>query len=324
MNLKISVIIPIFNVRSYIDECLQSVLNQSYDNLEIILVDDGSTDDSPIICDNYAKEYSNIKVIHKQNGGLSDARNVGIKMATGDYILFLDADDFWNDDLAVQKLTDRIMLTKADLLNFSFVKYYEDTKKYVSYFKNVEPLSEELDERERKQILLDNNLYIASAWNKLIKKSLFDAGDLFFKRGIFSEDIDWCLRLLIKAEKVDFICENFYCYRQRSGSITHTITDKKCNDLADNIINCVNIVKQSPIMQDELLKYVSYQYGTFFITQALANHYQKENIERLSYYKWLLKYHGTNRKLSILYIMTSILGYTISCKLIRFFIQIRR
>lgn len=322
--MKISVIIPIYNVGFYLQECVNSVIKQTYKNLEIILVDDGSTDECPNICDTYAKQYSNVKVVHKQNGGLSDARNVGILNSTGDYLLFLDADDFWKDSTAVQSLVDRINLTHADLLNYSYIKYYEDLKKYINYFEDMEPLPLEFNKLESIQYLLDNNLYIASACNKLIKKSLFEDGNLYFVKGIYSEDIDWCLRLLIKAESIDFICENFYCYRQRSGSITHTINDKKCHDLTNNILKCFSMVNKSESLQDVLYKYVAYQYGTFFITQAVAENYQSECINELSKYKWVLKYHSNNKKLIILNIMVTLFGYKLSCKIIRFFIRLRR
>lgn len=322
--MKISVIIPIYNVGFYLQECVNSVIKQTYKNLEIILVDDGSTDECPNICDTYAKQYSNVKVVHKQNGGLSDARNVGILNSTGDYLLFLDADDFWKDSTAVQSLVDRINITHADLLNYSYIKYYEDLKKYINYFENLEPLPLDFNKLESIQYLLDNNLYIASACNKLIKKSLFEDGDLYFVKGIYSEDIDWCLRLLIKAESVDFICDNFYCYRQRSGSITHTINDKKCHDLTNNILKCFSLVNKSESLQDVLYKYVAYQYGTFFITQAVAENYQSECINELSKYKWVLKYHSNNKKLIILNIMVTLFGYKLSCKIIRFFIRLRR
>lgn len=322
--MKISVIIPIYNVGFYLQECVNSVIKQTYKNLEIILVDDGSTDECPNICDTYAKQYSNVKVVHKQNGGSSDARNVGILNSTGDYLLFLDADDFWKDSTAVQSLVDRINLTHADLLNYSYIKYYEDLKKYINYFEDMEPLPLEFNKLESIQYLLDNNLYIASACNKLIKKSLFEDGNLYFVKGIYSEDIDWCLRLLIKAESIDFICENFYCYRQRSGSITHTINDKKCHDLTNNILKCFSMVNKSESLQDVLYKYVAYQYGTFFITQAVAENYQSECINELSKYKWVLKYHSNNKKLIILNIMVTLFGYRLSCKIIRFFIRLRR
>ena len=324
MDLRISVIIPVFNIEQYVKIAVESVLCQTYKNLEIILVDDGSTDTSAGICDLISQEYHQVKVIHKSNGGLSDARNVGIDNATGDYILFLDGDDFWNDINAIERLVKRVSLSHVDILNFSYIKYYEDTNEYHEYFYNISPCPLNLTKNDRKKYLLDHNLYIASACNKLIKKSLFKDGDLYFVNGIYSEDIDWCLRLLIKAESVDFICENFYCYRQRSGSITHTINDKKCHDLTNNILKCFSMVNKSESLQDVLYKYVAYQYGTFFITQAVAENYQSECINELSKYKWVLKYHSNNKKLIILNIMVTLFGYKLSCKIIRFFIRLRR
>lgn len=324
MNITISVIIPIYNVGVYLEECMNSVIDQTYEYKEIVLVDDGSTDNSPEICDYYVSKYNYIKVIHKQNGGLSDARNVGIKNSNGDYLLFLDADDFFNDKFAIQKLVDRINLTHADLLNFSYIKYYEDLNKYDNYFEDLEPLPLELSKTKSIKYLLNNNLYIASACNKLVKKSLFEDDCLYFVKGIYSEDIDWCLRLLIKANKPDFVCENFYCYRQRSNSITHTINDKKCQDLTNNILNCFSIVEKNDSLKDSLYRYVSYQFGTFFITQALAENYQSECINKLSKYKWVLKYQSNNKKLIVLNIMVTLFGYKLTCKIIRLFIKLRR
>lgn len=324
MNIKISVIIPVFNVEQYINYAVESVLSQTYKNIEIILVDDGSIDNTSILCDKLSEKNKQIKVIHKPNGGLSDARNCGIDNATGDFILFLDGDDYWNDKEAVEVLVKRVSKSQADILNFSYIKYYEDTNQFIKYFDDIPNCPLDLPKKERKKYILDNNLYIASACNKLIKKSLFEDGDLYFIKGIYSEDIDWCLRLLIKAESVDFICENFYCYRQRSDSITHTINDKKCHDLTNNILKCFSMVNKSESLQDVLYKYVAYQYGTFFITQAVAENYQSECINELSKYKWVLKYHTNNKKLIILNIMVTLFGYKLSCKIIRFFIRLRR
>lgn len=323
MNIKVSVIIPVFNVEQYVNYAVESVLSQTYKNIEIILIDDGSTDESPILCDQLSERNNQIKVIHKTNGGASNARNTGIDNATGDYILFLDADDFWNDNTAVEKLVKRVSKSHADILNFSYIKYYEDINQYQKYFDNIINCPLDLSKEDQKKYILDHNLYIASPCNKLIKRNLFD-NDLYFIKGSYSEDIDWCLRLFIKAESVDFICENFYCYRQRSDSVSHTINDKKCRDLTNNILNCFSIVNKNESLKDSLYKYVAYQYGTFFITQALAENYQSNCIDELSKYKWVLKYHSNNKKLIILNIMVTILGYKLSCKIIRFFIRLRR
>lgn len=316
--MKISVIVPIYKVEEYIENCIKSVLEQSYRDVELILVDDESPDSSPSICDMYAKRDKRIRVIHKKNGGLSDARNAGMKIACGDYIAFLDGDDFWDDTEALSRLVERLNITKADVLNFSYKKYYEDTGKKVPYFENISamPINNKTKNKQL-EYLTGQGLYIASACNKLIKREVLTQ-ELEFKKGIFSEDIEWSARLLIYANTMDFICENFYCYRQRSGSITHTLDDKKCEDLCNNIIGCMKLIELSD--KDEKLyieRYTAYQYGTFFMVQAKTQNNVRDCIECLANYKWILSYHCGNKKLLILHLFCKILGYKTTCKLIR-------
>ena len=121
-------------------ECVDSVLGQNYPNFEVILVDDGSPDRCGTICDEYARRDNRVKVIHKENGGLSDARNAGLAVASGDYVLFLDSDDYWKDSGVLGRLAERISLTNADLLNFSYRKYYEDTGKSEPYFSETQAM----------------------------------------------------------------------------------------------------------------------------------------------------------------------------------------
>ncbi len=317
-ELKISVIIPVYQAEKYLDECVQSVRCQTYENLEIILVDDGSRDSSPRMCDEYAASDPRIRVIHKENGGLSSARNAGVAVAEGDYILFLDSDDFWNDSEAISSLADRIGKTEAQVLNFSYVKYFEDTGEMQPYFKNIPSMPEAIkDRRGQWSYLFGRGLCIASACNKLIRRSLL-TDDLKFRPGVYSEDIEWCLRLFCKAESMDFICENFYCYRQRRDSITHTIDDKKCRDLCDNILHCFRICEEAPEdIRQELYRYLAYQFGTFFMVQAKAENFQTECIRELIPYARVLKHHGKNRKLLGLRTATVILGMPNTCKLIR-------
>ena len=113
MQPLISVIVPIYKVEQYLSECVDSILQQSYENLEVILVDDGSPDSCPEICDRYAVTDNRIKVIHKPNGGLSDARNTGLKAATGEYILFIDSDDYWIDKNAIKKLIEKLVNSRT-------------------------------------------------------------------------------------------------------------------------------------------------------------------------------------------------------------------
>jgi len=318
-NLKISVIIPVYNVSKYLHQCVNSVLTQDYKNLEVILVDDGSTDESPKICDNYVSEYPDIiKVIHKSNGGLSDARNAGIHESSGDYVAFLDGDDFWNTEIPLSSLADRVSQTNADVLNFSYAKYYEDIDKTESYFPQMSsmPTSAKCKDEQLK-FIFDNNYYIASACNKFIKRDLLD-DELFFEFGAYSEDVEWCLKLLLKAKSFDFIALDFYYYRQRANSISHTINDKKCNDLCKHIIECIKLSQNSSTdIKKYLYNYSAYQFGTFFIVQALAENKQKDCIDKLKSYTYILSHNNGNKKLVVLNILCKLLGYKITCKMIR-------
>ena len=315
---KISVIIPVYQVEKYIRETVNSVLDQSYGNLEVILVDDGSFDGSPLICDEFEKKDDRVKVIHKENGGLSDARNAGIKCASGDFVLFLDGDDYWDDPYAIEKLVKRLNESKADVLNYSYKKCYEDTGEEIPYFDHLEAMPLSLKSKyERIDYLTKNHLYIASACNKLIKRELFD-GELLFRKGVYSEDIEWCLKLMLKAESMDFICENFYCYRQRSDSISKTINNKKCEDLCNNILRCFDLCKDiDPLLKEYAYRYIAYQYGTFYKNQAISEHKADECIEKLKPYSWILKYHCNNKKLMGLNIVSKIFGFKRTCNMIR-------
>ena len=172
--MEISVIIPVYRVESYLAECVDSVLGQNYPSFEVILVDDGSPDRCGTICDEYARRDHRVKVIHKENGGLSDARNAGLAVASGDYVLFLDSDDYWKDSGVLGRLAERISLTNADLLNFSYQKYYEDTGKSESYFSETQAMPHPLALPEQLGWLTDRGLYIASACNKMIRRELLE------------------------------------------------------------------------------------------------------------------------------------------------------
>ena len=111
-SVKFSIIVPVYKVEKYLERCINSILSQTYRNFELILVDDGSTDNCPRICDEYVKSNNRINVIHKKNGGLSSARNAGIDRSTGEYIIFVDSDDYWNSNHALQKIVEALVLCK--------------------------------------------------------------------------------------------------------------------------------------------------------------------------------------------------------------------
>lgn len=211
----ISVVIPVYNVEMYIDKCVDSVINQTYKNLQIILVDDGSTDASGKLCDELAKKDNRITVIHKKNGGLSSARNAGIDIAKGKYISFLDSDDFI-DSTTVEKCVQRLKNNNADIVVFNRYNYYENGTKTLRY-----KIIEEDLVMDSEQAIYEMNSYKnfdMSACCKMFKTTLFKK--IRFPLGKISEDFYIMYLLFDKAKKIIYISEPLYYYLQRTGSIS--------------------------------------------------------------------------------------------------------
>ena len=212
MSKLISVIIPVYNVEKYLEKCVQSVINQTYKNLEIILVDDGSTDSSGKMCDEISKTDSRIKVIHKKNGGISDTRNAALKIATGDYFGFVDSDDYIASDM-FETLCNLLENNNSDISIVSFYEFYKNKLIGVRDSKNLENLSK-LD--AIKELLIDSKIQ-SYTWNKLFKRELFN--DLEFPVGKNFEDIATTLLLFERANKVTLLEEPKYYYVRRDDSI---------------------------------------------------------------------------------------------------------
>ena len=317
-HLLVSVIIPVYKVEEYLKQCVDSVLNQTYRYLEVILVDDGSPDNCPRICDLYAEQDQRVQVVHQNNSGASGARNTGLNIATGDYVVFLDGDDFWDDTEALERLINRVKKTKPDVLNYSYKKYYEDSEKEIPQFENIAPRPVELiEKKEQLDYITRNFLYIASPCNKLIRTKILSK-NMQFEEGKSSEDVEWCAKLLCEAESFDFVCENFYCYRQRATSTTHTMQEKACIDLASNILGCMKIAEhEKKEVREYIYRYTAYQLATFVAVQAIATVCPPECIENLKPYQWLFSYHGKNRKVTCLYIANKVLGFKNLCRIVR-------
>ena len=241
---KISVIIPVYKVEQYLDKCVESVINQTYKNLEIILVDDGSPDNCPKMCDEWAKKDNRVKVIHKKNGGLSDARNVGIENATGTYIAFLDSDDYF-DPTYCKTLHNLISKNSADVastyLNFVY-ENEEDAKQH------EQPIIEQKDEVVVEGIevikLLFNppTPYFVMA-QKMYKKEIFN--NLRFTLNRLHEDDFLYYQVLAKTKKLVYTTKPLYNYLQRSGSIMHTRKDKSFIDFHDAYIEKTKFIEEN-------------------------------------------------------------------------------
>lgn len=232
MKNKISIIIPVYKVEKYLDKCVESVVNQTYKNLEIILVDDGSPDKCPQMCDEWAKKDKRIKVIHKENGGLSDARNKGLDMATGDYIMFLDSDDYVSMQIC-EKLLDLSLKNNADISMCGFAEFYEDEDLLVVDTNcNTMVLN-------RTQII--NQIYkptinlLMTAWAKLYKKEIFE--DIRYPVGKLHEDEFVIHQVIYKANTFAHTTEKLYYYLKRRESITAVKKQKNITDVLEAFKN---------------------------------------------------------------------------------------
>lgn len=227
MNELVSIIIPVYNIENYLEECINSVEIQTYKNLEIILVDDGSSDKSRELCDEYAIKDDRVKVIHKKNGGLSEARNVGIETATGEYLYFLDGDDVI-PTCAIEKLLNACENTCADVA-FSGMKQFFD--EVPAPHQNVENSVTVLDKTEaiRRMLLNDGCGHEAPA--KLYKKIIWENES--FPKGKLYEDYATLYKIISRCKKIVILEENLYWYRIRKSSIMHSEIMQKNMQLLD-------------------------------------------------------------------------------------------
>lgn len=217
---KISVIVPVYNVEKFLSQCIESIINQTYRNIEIILVDDGSSDGCGRICDAYAEKDNRVRVIHKTNGGPSVARNVGIKAATGEYMAFVDSDDFIFPHM-YEVLYKRIVKDKSDMV-FCNIFYVDEDGKSITKRNQSLPVKEGVFSP---QIILNDMVQpdfapYTAAWNKLYKRKLFE--DVLFPDGKLIEDAFIAHIIIDKCCTISGVREALYCYRQRSESIMNT------------------------------------------------------------------------------------------------------
>ena len=220
--MKLSIIIPVYNVEQYLRSCVQSVITQTYQDLQVILVDDGSTDSSGVLCDQLAQQDSRIQVVHKENGGLSDARNAGLRVAIGEYVAFLDSDDVYLLNDGLEQLMALAQAEQPDVLLFQAVDVYPHHRTarkaydvdYMATHSGVEVFAQ----------LVRTQSFNMSACFQLIRRELLEQHQIYFEKGLLSEDVDWSLRLWKYVQRVRAINLPMYGYQHREGSISTTYT----------------------------------------------------------------------------------------------------
>lgn len=231
----VSVIIPVFNVRPYLVEALDSVLHQTYTNLEIIIIDDGSTDGSGAICDEYAKKDARVLVIHQENKGLSTSRNVGLDRMSGDAVAFLDPDDAYHPDF-IKTMMEAMIREKADQVICRYTNHCTTGKMGYKGTDKLEPSIEPgmYDSIASLQALVDQKFGV-DVWNRLYAKELWD--NIRFPDGHVYESEEITFRLHILSKRIYVLDAPLYLHRRRHGSITTTLS---WNNITDSLLSCSN------------------------------------------------------------------------------------
>ena len=287
MNDLITVIVPVYNVEQYLNRCVDSIINQLYKNLEIILVDDGSPDNCGRICDEYAKRDNRIHVIHKENGGLSDARNAGIDIAKGKYITFVDSDDYINDNY-ITCLHEAIINNKSDIaIGLHVIKYNTG----ITINKYPKSKNEVINAKEVFYRILYNKGIDLSAWAKLYKTELFK--NIRYPKGRLFEDSATTYKLIDKADKISLVNEYIYNYMIRVDSISSCKFNNKKIDLITSTIEMTEYIKNKyPDLKNACNCRLMYAYLST-LTQLAKSKEQKEYI---NYRNELMEYIKINRK----------------------------
>lgn len=238
MRELVSVVVPVYNVDKYVTHCIESLINQTYSNIEILLINDGSTDTSGIICDECAKRDNRIIVYHKENGGLSSARNYGIERANGRYIAFIDSDD-WVEKEFVEVLVNSIETQNAEIACCGFLIVDENGN-----VKAVKKAKEQLclnRDAAMEDLLLDKNVKNI-AWNKLYLTDLFE--NVRYPHGKNYEDVATTYKLVRKANRVVIVPQALNYYLLRENSIIHTISEKNLNNWLEAHMNRRNEIAE--------------------------------------------------------------------------------
>lgn len=329
MSPVLSFIIPVYNVEPYLKECVNSILKQCGTDCEVLLIDDGSTDGSGMICDVFSENNTNVRTLHQINRGHSAARNVGLEMAIGKYIAFIDSDDYIGQG-CVKDILNWIKTADADICFMEGYKLFPDG--------TTESLGDEIDRRrvlgkskeEAFRHLATRPKYPGSACTKLFRREFLTEKELRFPTNLtHAEDLTFCLNCFLKAEKFDALPCPFYYYRQnRKGSMTSNVNSSSFDGLRTFVSNFAeNLVdeqrKPHTKITGDAMAFVAYEYSILLWEYSRLNAAEKDNAKAfLKDYKWVLSY-GASKKTKLIQKVVCILGVDLTAKLLDVYMRNR-
>lgn len=295
--MKFSIVVPIYKVEDYLRECVDSVLSQTYVDYELILVDDGSPDRCPIICDELSLLDSRIKVIHQNNSGVAVARNNGFKSAQGEYILCLDGDDLFADKSFLSELST-VCVEGVDVVQFGYKRFYDSENRIVDG--EIPNHASHIDLSSMLKSVLLSDSYCGSSWSKAVRRGLISENDLYFRPGMVAgEDIDWFLRVLCCGKTFSCVNTGAVLYRQRAESVSHR---PKIRSL-ENIVWLIEFWKnefetryKNEKVYDSLMGILSYYYANALILYTYFSYRESKPFrKRLKSVATLVKHALTPR-----------------------------
>jgi len=317
-----SVVIPVYNVEKYLNECVDSILSQTFTDFELILVDDGSKDDSGKICDEYAQKDERVKVIHKTNGGQSSARNLGIEQASGRFIVFLDSDDFISTPDYFMDIKNTVK-AETQIVIFRYKKYYTQERQddcnitlaNISYSNKGELLEQ----------LVKRDSFFCSCWSKCVSSALLKENGIRFDESLCCEDMDWYYSVVEKAEYFEIIDKPYVNYRQRENSVTTLAKPKVVGDYVKTLSKWSErfLLLESGVEKEALLSSLAKLYCNLLITYARNKKVFKEYKKAVFIFKYLLQYN-MNPRTKTIYRFSRFFGLNLTCLALKILDKARR
>lgn len=317
----ISIIIPVYNAEITLRRCLDSILAQSYQDYQVIVVDDGSTDESLNVAQSYAAQDGRFQVLPLAHCGTGAARNKGLSAAVAEYVVYMDADDYWNREDLLQLLADRIQNLPADVYMYQMTKVTEAgtplkrfDKKPFSCEDQVMPLDTVY------QDLVADGHTLAAAWNKCVRRQLLQENDIRFRENTLGEDIDWVLQLFSYVHTICLMNVQAYAYTQHKTPSRSTRSDAP-NDLAAIVQDWAEKLAQKSLAHHRSVAgVVAFEYGICMGSHHLLS---KENKQRMRRSVYLLQ-GGLDRKTMLIRRFCAVFGYDLTCLAVRLYLFARR
>lgn len=298
-NIKVSVVVPIYNVEKYLEQCLNSIIDQDFKEYEVILVNDGSTDSSGEIAKRFAEKYDFVKLLDKNNAGLGAARNTAIKYISGKYVVFIDSDDYISETY-IRDLYELVSKSDSDIGICAYEKVYDG--KGSSQIINLEFDCEKVYSNVETLKLLFTRKIRCYAWDKIYKTSLFRENNIEYLEGKLYEDILASVKLISKSKKISFINSPLYKYRIREGNITSIKSEESITDLNYSIDAVNKYLRESNLENDlknELVNFnISYTLGSLDMLSIISKYKSK-----VFYKKYDQYFKNTHLNYSIMRVM---------------------